>query len=175
MVLTPYPLAGFRSNPERLQQMLRMASMFREAGGSPFGNPFGGGLGGGFGGTGAGASGFPAPGVPGGATTTPPVTSPNSGTTPGSGPSPFNMFGGAGAGPGAGTSAGGVPPNPFGMDPAMMQQLMGMGPLGLGGGGGGFGGMPAAPATPADTRPPEERFQVQLQVSKRDYASGFTI
>jgi ubiquilin len=36
---------------------------------------------------------------------------------------------------------------------------------GLGGGLGGFGGFGAPPpAAPADTRPPEERFEMQLQV-----------
>ncbi|KAI8919446.1 ubiquitin-like polyubiquitin-binding protein [Powellomyces hirtus] len=55
------------------------------------------------------------------------------------------MFGGAGAGS---PTVSGMPPM---MNPAMMQMLMGM------------GGMPgAAPAGPPDTRPPEERFQVQL-------------
>ena len=72
-----------------------------------------------------------------------------------------------GAAPGANTGAnpgsptGGTPgttPNPFGMvDPALVQSLLG--------GMGGFGGFPSsgAPAQPADSRPPEERFQVQLQ------------
>lgn len=45
----------------------------------------------------------------------------------------------------------------------MMQQLMGAFG-GAGGGGMGGGGLFGAPATPADTRPPEERFQTQLQV-----------
>lgn len=56
------------------------------------------------------------------------------------------------------------PPNPF-SDPAMMQQLMsafgGQGGAGLGGGL--FSTPPAPP--PTDARPPEERFQGQLQVS----------
>ena len=42
-----------------------------------------------------------------------------------------------------------------------MQQMMGMygnDPFGR------FGGAGAAPSAPADSRPPEERFQVQLQV-----------
>jgi len=68
------------------------------------------------------------------------------------------MFGAAGGAGGGGT-------NPFGFDPALMQQFMGGGAGGFGGygapgAGGGFGG---APAVPTDTRPPEERFQVQLQ------------
>ena len=58
-----------------------------------------------------------------------------------------------------GTGAGGAGGNPFGgmVDPNLLQQLFG-----------GFGGGPAASplgvtATPSDTRPPEERFQNQLQ------------
>jgi ubiquilin len=47
--------------------------------------------------------------------------------------------------------------NPFTMNPALLQSM-----LDAGGGGFAYGGG-AAPA-PADTRPPEERFQVQLQV-----------
>ncbi|KIM36527.1 hypothetical protein M413DRAFT_449070 [Hebeloma cylindrosporum] len=142
---------GFRqmlSNPEQLQQMLRMASMFQ-----------GGGLGGG--GFGGGANpfapppAFPAPGNPNPTSTTPSspsgqtpssTTTPGTGATPGAVP-PFPLFGGAGNLP-------------------AMQQMFGM-PFGPGAGGlggfGGFGGAPAVPATPADSRPPEERFQVQLQ------------
>jgi len=118
------------SNPESLRMMLQMSSMMREAG-----------VGGG------GAGGFPAPGNPGGLpapgtpgnTTNPTSTTP--GSTPAQGMAPFaSMFG----------------PGANGVDPAMMQQL-----FGLGAGGGGPGG--AAPAVSADTRAPEERFQVQLQ------------
>ncbi|OSX66818.1 hypothetical protein POSPLADRAFT_1042130 [Postia placenta MAD-698-R-SB12] len=59
------------------------------------------------------------------------------------------MGGGGGAG-GAGAGAGGDP--------------FGLGGLGaLGGLGGGLGGLGGAPAAPTDARPPEERFQVQLQ------------
>ena len=99
------------------------------------------------GGFGGAAGGFPAPGIPG-ANTTSPSTNTNFPAAP------FNMFAppAAGVSPGAGV---GSAANPFGMDPAAMQQLFGM----MGGG----AQMPA-PA-PADTRPPEERFQVQLQVS----------
>lgn len=63
-------------------------------------------------------------------------------------------------------TAGSPPPNPF-LNPAMMQQLLGLG--GPGSGAGFFG----APATPAltDTRPPEERFEAQLQVSNRPISS----
>jgi len=119
------------------------------------GSPFGG-----SGGTGGfpapgNPSGFPAPGTPGGATspTNPPSTTPQP-----QGVMPFaSMFGqGAGAG-GASPGAAGAP---GGFDPAIMQQLFGMG---AGNQFGAFGGA-AAPAAPADTRPPEERFQVQLQV-----------
>lgn len=73
-------------------------------------------------------------------------------------------------GAGAGTTNPATNPYPWGMvDPSLMQSLMG----GMGGMGGfpPFGGASAgagagaSPATPADTRPPEERFQTQLQVS----------
>lgn len=62
------------------------------------------------------------------------------------------------------TTTGSPPPNPF-LDPARMQQLMGA--LGSHGGAGPGGGLFGVPSTPAltDTRPPEERFQPQLQVS----------
>ncbi|GLB34442.1 putative DUF2407 ubiquitin-like domain containing protein [Lyophyllum shimeji] len=122
------------SDPQRLQQMLQLASAL--GGNNPLAPPP--------------ASSFPAPGTPGAApsTTTTPATPP----TPAA--NPFSLFGGAGAGAGAGGA------NPFGMDPATMQQLM----AGFGGFGGGAGaGFGAPPAAPADTRPPEERFQVQLQ------------
>ncbi|TFK83224.1 hypothetical protein K466DRAFT_589902 [Polyporus arcularius HHB13444] len=97
---------------------------------------------------------------------------------------------GPGSGAAAGTSgadanaaADGAVPPPGGMfDPQMMQQMLaalggagaGVGAGGLGAGAGaanpfanpfGMGGLGAfgAPAVPADTRPPEERFQTQLQ------------
>lgn len=141
------------SNPERLQSMLQMASSLQ---GSD--NPFGA-LGGGMGGMG-GMGGFPAPGVPGNANSTNPADSTASdGSTAG----------------GTGALPTGVPPFP-GMDPAFMQQLLmgGLGgggfgsPGGAAGAGGGLGGLggfgaPQTPAVPADTRSPEERFQVQLQ------------
>ena len=118
---------------------------------------------GGSGGMGTGPGAFPAPGVPssvagtaGTGTTSP--TTPSSTTQPGA------------AGTGANLSAGAGLPNP-----ALLQALLGAGPfggsLGAGGFGGGFGGLGGGmgtfgvpPAAPADTRPPEERFQVQLQV-----------
>jgi ubiquilin len=120
--------------------MLQMSAMMREGGGGG-GNPFG---------AVGGAGGFPAPGTPGG--TVSPVN-PTAVSPPAQGMAPFaSMFG-----PGAGT--GGASPAGAGFDPAMMQQLFGMGA----GAGNPFGGS-AATAPPADTRPPEERFQVQLQV-----------
>ncbi|KJA16303.1 hypothetical protein HYPSUDRAFT_147883 [Hypholoma sublateritium FD-334 SS-4] len=167
---------GFRqmiSNPESLQQMLRMASAMQGLGGaSPFGGaPFGA----------PQAPAFPAPGTPttaaGQAAATTPSTAPGSPQV-----NPFALFnpavgagapgavgaGAAGAGAGAGMGA-----QPFGgLDPAMMQQMLGMGgPFGGGAGAGGLGayggfgpfGGAATPAAPADTRSPEERFQVQLQ------------
>jgi ubiquilin len=162
---------GFRqmiSNPEYMQQMMRMASMFRDSGaggglggGGGFGSPFG-----------APPPAFPAPGNPNPAgnstpsTGTPTTASP--GTTSPPPANPFNMFGGLGAagagmGAGAGTGMGtgspapGAGANPFGFNPALMQQMLG----GMGGGMGGFGA--TSPPPPADARPPEERFQVQLQ------------
>ncbi|TFL07673.1 hypothetical protein BDV98DRAFT_496636, partial [Pterulicium gracile] len=159
------------SNPERLQSMLQMASSLQ---GSD--NPFGA-LGGGMGGMG-GMGGFPAPGVPGNANSTNPADSTASDGSTGmflfrwtSGGDPSN---GLAAG-GTGALPTGVPPFP-GMDPAFMQQLLmgGLGgggfgsPGGAAGAGGGLGGLggfgaPQTPAVPADTRSPEERFQVQLQ------------
>ena len=131
------------SNPQRLGEMLRLASAFNGGGA-------GGGLGGMLGGGAGGAGGFPAPGVPGGG---------------GAPASPGAAAGGAGAG---------------GMDPALMQMLLGgagAGGAGFGGGLGAFGGLPGAGglggygAAPSDTRPPEERFQVQLEQLR---GMGFT-
>ncbi|KAJ7637722.1 hypothetical protein DFH06DRAFT_1219063 [Mycena polygramma] len=139
------------SNPENLQRMLQMASMFNGAGG------------------GGGANAFPAPGIPG---APPSASTPTAAPAAPGFPNLFGGGGGAGAprgpafdpallaalmgGPPAASpaapAAGGAP----GMDPAALYQLLG----GLGGGGGAFGG---APPPPADTRSPEERFQVQLQ------------
>lgn len=126
------------SNPEQLQRMLQMAAMFQDSG-SPFAaNPFGA-LGG------AGAGGFPAPGIPSTGNAASAPTPGQTGATPAAAagfpsfPPPANVNAAA---------------NPFGaIDPAMMQ-LFGMNA------GSGFGAQPAAPA---DTRSPEERFQVQLQ------------
>ncbi|KAF9476191.1 hypothetical protein BDN70DRAFT_882730 [Pholiota conissans] len=172
---------GFRqmvSNPESLQQMLRMASALQGAGfgpPSPFGaSPFGA----------PAQPSFPAPGTPNtaaaqnstpaspnnAASTTPPAAA---GTPPFN---PFSMFAGlgganpaspgTGAATGTGTGAGATPPNPFGFNPALMSQMLGMGgPFGGGPGAGGLGSYGAfgTPPPPADTRSPEERFQVQLQ------------
>ncbi|EIW87458.1 hypothetical protein CONPUDRAFT_116729 [Coniophora puteana RWD-64-598 SS2] len=167
------------SNPEALRTMMQLSSMMRggEGGGA---DPFGGGA---FG----GAPGFPAPGVPstgapgtpGSNTNTNNASSPSSPSAGGQQPNPFGFFppfgaGAGGAGTGAGAGAGGQGAfNPF--DPsnlAQMQQILG----GLGGGAGasaggagglgglgGLGGFGSPPAAPADSRPPEERFQTQLQ------------
>ena len=138
--------------------------------------PFGGGGYGGFGSPfGAPQPAFPAPGTPNTnpaisanptssttATTPPPTSAPSAGSPPlNPALNPF-MFG---APP---TAAGGF-------NPALMQQMlaashaMGQGANAAGGwggfGGAGYGmGTPPVPV-PSDTRPPEERFQVQLQVS----------
>jgi len=180
------------SNPERLQQMMQMASSLRQAG-FPLSNPYGGSMA-------MPPLPFQAPGVPSphspqtqqnpsmpsttaGSTASPTVvgTTPNLNAT-------ANQAGAGTRLPGAGASG-----SPFGMiDPAMMQQLMAMGPFGggglgaggfgaggLGAGGLGAGGLSAgglgafggSPTPPADTRAPEERFQAQLQ-QLRDM--GFT-
>jgi ubiquilin len=137
------------SNPERLQQMLQMASMFRDSG-SPFAaNPFGA-LGG------AAGGGFPAPGVPttGNAAATPAANAQSAAAPAAAGG--FQPFFPA-------ANAGAAAANPFGaIDPAMMQRLLGVNAGGGGFGAGGFGGA-TVPTAPADTRSPEERFQVPLQ------------
>ena len=113
---------------------------------------------------------FPAPGLPSTAANQD-AGAPAAGGAPAAAPAQpfFNPWfppppasGSNPASPGA-TGAGAPPFGAF--DPAMMQQMMGA----FGGAGpmGGFGGA-AAPAAPADTRPPEERFQVQLQVCRSD-------
>lgn len=114
-------------------------------------NSIGGGAGAGgqFGGVGTGG-GFPAPGIPNSNSNSnaPSTTSANTANPA----APFNMFAPSVAGAGGEAAAG----NPFAMDPAAVQQMLSM----MGGMGGMGGGTPA----PTDTRPPEERFQVQLQV-----------
>jgi ubiquilin len=100
---------------------------------------------------GGGLGGFPAPGLTG--MTPPAATGPIDQSSPNT------------AAPGA---AGALPP----FNPALMQQLMGAS------GGGLFGA--GVPTTPADSRPPEERFQTQLQVcayhiSDRTMSTNFRI
>ncbi|KAG2010441.1 ubiquitin-60S ribosomal protein L40 fusion protein, variant 3 [Coprinopsis cinerea AmutBmut pab1-1] len=121
------------------------------------------------------------------------TTTPGAGTGGGGGagagaggpmPMPFfnPWFGGPAAGAGTGTPGSGTGgegqgqgagQNPFAGNPffnpefmQQMQQMWGAGALGPGFGGLGAGGLgsPAAAAAGGDTRPPEERFQVQLQV-----------
>ncbi|KAF8330824.1 uncharacterized protein EI90DRAFT_3016653 [Cantharellus anzutake] len=151
------------SNPESLQQMFRMSAQMRAAGIDPMNTaPLANGLGS------LGAFGIPPFGLgadAGGAGTG--TSSTAAGGTVGGGPT--NLFnqaasaaGGTTSGTGLGTGAEAgspLPPNPFGVvDPNLMAQLLG--------GYGGFGGFPSAgstPSAPADTRPVEERFQVQLQ------------
>ena len=136
--------------------MLRMASAMGGpspfGGNSGFGSPFG-----------TQQPAFPAPGTPNTNPTSPTTTSPTSTTTPPAASPPLNPFALFGAAPGT----------PGGFNPALMQQMLAgnntMGPgVGAAGGWGGFGdlgfGM-ANPPVPSDTRPPEERFQVQLQAS----------
>jgi len=152
---------GFRqmmSNPETLQQMLRMASAF---GGS---SPFGAGGYGGFGlPLGAQQPAFPAPGIPNTNPTNPAnPANPTTATTPSTGSPPPNPF-----------LFGASPAAAGGFNPALMQQMLAASHAmsqgaGAAGGWGGFGGAgygmgsPPVPA-PSDPRPPEERFQVQLQ------------
>ena len=127
----------YRSNPETLQQMLRMASAF--GGPSPSGNsgfvgsPFG-----------TSQSAFPAPGTPNANPANPSSTTPTATNTSTTAP-----YLGS--------------PNPFGFNPALMQQM-----LAASQGATAAGGWPPAfgiPSVPTNTRPPEERFQVQLQVT----------
>ncbi|KAF8531543.1 hypothetical protein JB92DRAFT_3105087 [Gautieria morchelliformis] len=140
------------ANPDSLRTMLQMSSMLRESGGMPGVAP------------GAGLFGSPP------SNANPPANpppGPNSSANPPFNPSlwpPFpqpNQAAGTGTGTGTGTGAGSQPPG-IGtgvVDPALIQQILG----GLGSGAG--GGLPGLGATqqPADSRSPEERFQVQLQ------------
>ena len=148
-----------RNNPERLQGILQMASLMRDVGGPPGANPFDGARGGG----------FPAPGIPSTGTTaasnattaTPGAPAPAAGAAP---VNPWTSFfpPAGGAAPAGSMGSTTTPPlmNPFGLNPALLQSMMD--PGGGGGFGGAWGGATAAP--PTDARPPEERFQVQLQV-----------
>ncbi|KAH7925375.1 hypothetical protein BV22DRAFT_435938 [Leucogyrophana mollusca] len=138
------------SNPDTLRNMLQMAAAFRGANGDPLGIMGGGG----------GNAAFPAPGVP---STGAPAASSPAGTTPSTtSPStnpPPNPFAAFFPPPAGGAAGGGAGAPPFGMfDPAMLAQMQ----QAFGGGMGGFGAG-GAPAAAADSRPPEERFQVQLQ------------
>lgn len=151
-----------RSNPEQLQGFMRMASVMRQMQGGSGNSPFGDALA-------PPTPGFPAPGVPGQnpanpSSTMPSFNNPNPSTTAAPLPGAANP-----TSPGSG-AAGATPNpmNPFGLDPALMQQMLfgggfGAGAGGAGAGGAGLGGF-GAPPPPADARPPEERFQVQLQV-----------
>ncbi|KAI9269202.1 hypothetical protein BDA99DRAFT_557959 [Phascolomyces articulosus] len=128
-------------NPQMIQQMAQMASAMQSMGMSP------------------GAAGMG--GMGGNTATTPPSTT-GGNTSPTQQQSqqpplnPFAAFAGAGAGAGGAT---GTPPA---VDPQLQQRMAAL--FGGMGGMGGFGsGAPATAAPPADTRPPEERFQVQLQ------------
>jgi len=151
------------SNPDALRQMFQMSAQMRASGVDPmsFGNGMGGGL---------GAFGLPPFGLGAGAGTgtSGTGTGSNAAGTTAAGGGPTNLFsqaatGGTGAGGGTGGSTeAGSPPNnnnPFGMvDPNLMAQL-----LGGYGGFGGFGAGSTQSAPSSDTRPVEERFQVQLQ------------
>lgn len=137
-----------------LRNMMQMSAMMRAGPGGA------GGAGGAFPGS------FPAPGNP--------SSTPGTGMTNPTLPSATAQPGAIGTGTNpTGVIGGGLP------NPALLQALLGAGPFGGGGGGGGLGGgglggsgfgggfgpFGAAPAAvPADSRPPEERFQVQLQV-----------
>lgn len=89
------------------------------------------------------ATAFPVPGFPSGTAGTG-ATNPTLPSTP--------------AQPGAAGTGAGLP------NPALLQALLGGPGGGLGGLGGGLGPFGAPPTVPADTRTPEDRFQVQLQV-----------
>ncbi|KAF9445758.1 hypothetical protein P691DRAFT_709835, partial [Macrolepiota fuliginosa MF-IS2] len=128
------------SNPEQLQNFMRMATFMREAqGGGPAADPF------------ASPPVFPAPGVPGQNASSPPTMNTAAATS--------NTSNLSSMPPPTGTPN--ATPGPFGLDPALMQQMLFGSALGnpLGNPLGNLG----SPSPPADTRPPEERFQVQLQ------------
>ncbi|KAG6840266.1 hypothetical protein C0991_007822 [Blastosporella zonata] len=138
-------MRGILSDPQALQQMLQMSANM-QGGGNPFGMP----------GMGAGG-GFPAPGMPGGAPAPTPAAS-NQNANQNANANPFLW--GMGAPNPVAPGAGGAAANPW-MNPALMQGFFGGG-AGAGAGAAGFGAGLGAPAAPADTRPAEERFQVQL-------------
>ncbi|KAI5450576.1 hypothetical protein NCC49_002835 [Naganishia albida] len=145
MMTSPF-FRQMMSNPEMVRSLMQMRG---GAGGMP-GMPGLPGMGN------AAAGGFPAPGSYEGQNNTSESSNTASGSTAGANPAPANPF--------ASLFGGGAPPmgggaNPFGMDPAMLQSLLGgAAPGGLGG----FGSPSAAPAAPQDTRPLEERYQSQL-------------
>ncbi|KAH9912135.1 uncharacterized protein BXZ73DRAFT_107579 [Epithele typhae] len=160
------------SNPDTLRMMFQMSRVMRDSGVAP---PGAGGMGG-LGGLGAGG-GFPAPGLPSTARAPDGQTGTGAGTTPAGGamPNPFINFGippptWTGSTDGSATAGTGAGAAPGAFDPETMQRMLaamggsgaGAGPFGMGGLGG-MGGFGAAPAAPADSRPPEERFQVQLE------------
>ncbi|RPB14227.1 ubiquitin-domain-containing protein [Morchella conica CCBAS932] len=186
------PEARRLMNSDMFRQMMTNPDVLRQMG------QMGGSLGGrGFGGMGgAPAPSFPEPGR---TDTTPAPAGPEGPTTntnqPAAGqPNPFGAAGGAnpfaalfgGPPPASGANAqspgaGGVPPHPFGINPALLGMLGGMNPaaggqqaplfdpatmnalLGaMGQGGAPYVGSPP-PQTPADTRPPEERYAEQLR------------
>ncbi|EJD05650.1 ubiquitin-domain-containing protein [Fomitiporia mediterranea MF3/22] len=173
------------SNPQAFQSMMRLSSMMHGGGASPFGGAAAGGA------NSFPAPGLPSSAQQTQAQTQTPQSpqsqpqSPNTqqnpyaalatllgsmppppaqqgagtgaatGTTPGSPPAAGT--GATGAVPGTGAAPGS---NPFGaIDPSLVQNLLG----GMGGFGGFGGGIGAGTPQPADTRSPEERFQVQLQ------------
>lgn len=145
MMTSPF-FRQMMSNPEMVRSLMQMRG---GAGGMP-GMPGLPGMGN------AAAGGFPAPGSYEGQNNTSESSNTASGSTAGANPAPANPF--------ASLFGGGAPPmgggaNPFGMDPAMLQSLLGGAAPG---GFGGFGSPSAAPAAPQDTRPLEERYQSQL-------------
>lgn len=133
-----------RSNPETLRAMLQMSSIMGEMGGGG-GGPFGAAPP-----RGPGLFGMAPPPVNPGSPTAPGATGPTPGANPMFDPAMMQQmmsaFGGADGAPGAGAAAGGNPFAAFGANPFAA---------------GAFGG-PASP--PADSRPPEVRFETQLQV-----------
>jgi len=134
------------SNPDTLRTMFQMANLMRDMGAGP--------ASGGFPGMGEGLGGLGSLGGLGG--TANPTTVPNQ---PANANATSQTPGTTGTTNPTGTTAGSPLPNPF-LDPAMMQQLLA---LGGPGGGGGLGGLLGTPPAPADARPPEERFQTQLE------------
>ncbi|KAJ9099290.1 hypothetical protein QFC21_004171 [Naganishia friedmannii] len=145
------------SNPEMVRSIMQMRG---GAGGMGGGMGALGGLGGLGGMGGAPAGGFPAPGSYDGENrnTSDAGNDNAAGVNAPAAANPFASLFGGGAGAGG---------NPFaGMDPAMMQSMLGGLGGGAGTGGNPFGGLGAmgggSPQPPQDTRPLEERYQSQL-------------